>query len=803
MTDLRFAIRMLRKSPGFTLTAVLSLALGIGANTAIFSLIDALLLRMLPVRDPQQLVELFILIEGRRIDSFSYPVVRILSERASMFSGLCGFSGTAFNAGPPGTATRTAGAWVSGAYYETLGVQPALGRMLTRDDDQPGAAPVAVLSYSYWEGSYARDPGVIGRSILLEGRPVTIVGVSAPGFNGANVGQVADITVALGVLPRVTPESAARIAADSQWLRILARPKPGISLSQAKAGLAVLWPQLVENAVTPIKNPVTRRVMLASTLDVSPGGTGWSSLRNQFGRPLLVLMTVVAAVLIIACANVANLLLARAAARQREIAIRLAVGAGRGRLIRQLLTESVLLSAIGAAAGILFAYSGSRFLLRLISTGRPEAIVLDLRPDLRVLLFTSLVALVTGILFGLAPAFRATAVRGPSASRGRLAHALVITQVSLSLLLLVGAGLFVRTLQNLQNLDTGFRHDGVLLINVDPRASGYKDVRLAAVYRKLLDQLGSLPGVASVSLSINTPLSGGIISFPVQAEGQSRTAHFNSISPRYFETLRTPIVAGRDFTVRDDAAAPKVAIVNEEFVRRLIPEGNPLGKRVSLIEHDPEWHDVEIVGVARNATAFNIREPAPPAIYIPFFESLTSMARATIEVHAVGSLSQAASAVRRQIHARLPDTPVQLQAFTAQVSRALVQEQVMASLAGFFGVLALGLAAIGLYGLIAYRVLRRTGEIGIRMALGARRGDVLWLVLQDAVRLVAAGVLFGLPAAWAASRLVSSMLFGVTATDPGTVSGALALLSAAALFAAFIPAVRAARVEPMTALRNE
>ncbi|MCC6858122.1 MAG: ABC transporter permease [Bryobacterales bacterium] len=810
--DLRYALRIMRKSPAFTATAVLSLALGIGANTAIFTLIDRLLLNMLPVRNPHELTQLMRVEAGRADNSFSYPVVHALDSRRDVFSGVCGFTWATFNVGSTDTVARVGGAWVTGAYYETLGVTPVLGRLLARDDDRRGAAPAAVISYGYWERRYGRDPQVVGTIIRIEGQPVPIVGVSPAGFSGANVGFVADITLPVAALTRIMPERAALLETEPQWLRALARPRPGLSRTQLKARLDVLWPQMASAAVTVNMEPDRRRVPLSSSIDVSPGGTGWSPLRGQFRQPLLLLMSVAGLVLLIACANVANLLLARATARRREIALRFAIGSGRGRIIRQLLTESVLLSSIAAAFGVAIAWLAGRFLVNLLSSGRREAMVdFDLAPDWHILAFTSAVALGTGILFGLVPALRATvAAPGPAlkddtrtsaGSRTKLAPALVVLQLALSLVLLVGTGLLVRTLRNLQQLDAGFRHEGVLLMNVDARRAGFEGPRLAVLYRELLDRLQHLPGVQSASLSTNTPLSGakhgGRVS--VDKQPQPGTAQFNAVTPGYFRTLRTPLLLGRDFTLQDGPGAPPVAIVNEQLVRQYLPHGNPLGRHVAV---DSE---MEIVGIVKDAIADDLREPPPPAVYRPYFQRPHEIGNATFEVYAMGALAQVAGALKDELRAVLPQAPVQYQVktLTEQVERSLAQERMLATLATGFGLLALLLAAVGLYGLLAYTVGRRTGEIGIRMALGARQRDVQWLVLAGALRLAAMGIAVGLPAAWAASRLVSSMLFGLTPTDALTTLAATTVLAMTALLAGYLPARRASRVEPMAALKYE
>ena len=560
--DLRYGLRSLRRNPGFTFTVALSLALGIGANSAMFDMIDALLLRWLPVHKPGELVEVMCNINGQQQASFSYPVIQALGAHTELFSGVCGFSGNTFTVGSGDALERTSGAWAAGAYYETLGLVPQLGRLLTADDDRPGAPLVAVISDGYWRRKFNRDPKVVGQAITMQDQSVTIVGVSPPGFTGANVGEVADITIPLNgvvLLSSNRPDRSALLQAGYQWLRILARPRPDISREQLRARLSVLWPQMAQVALSAKASVKRREAVLASTIDIVPGATGWSGLRNQFRKPLYVLMGVVALVLLIACANIANLLLARASARQREIAVRMALGASKRRLLRQLLTESFLLAVFGIVVAIVLARVGSQVLLTLVSSG-PHLIPLDLSLNWRVLGFTIAVGTATGLVFGLTPASLRATTSGPapalkddtrtgSGARSRLAATLVSVQLAFSLLLLIAAGLFVRTLINLKEVDPGFRHEGVLLVDLDGRKLGYREARLAAFYQEILGAIRQTRGVVSASLSLNTPLSGGYWSDNISIAGvpqEGEGAHFNSVSPGYFETLRTSVLLGRD-----------------------------------------------------------------------------------------------------------------------------------------------------------------------------------------------------------------------------------------------------------------
>ena len=805
--DVRYAFRMFAKYPGFTAVVIVTLALGIGANTAIFSLIDALVLRSLPVRAPGQLVQIqWRSPEDQQPDhSMSYAMVRAIAAQDEIFAGVTGFSGIRFNVGPAGAITSVPGALVTGGYYRTLGLNPAVGRLLVPDDDERGAPVVAVLSYGYWERQYARNPAAVGERLLVNGVPVSIVGVSPPGFVGANVGSMADITMPVAALDRVDPEAAPLLGTGNFWLRVLARPHEGLTMSAIEARLSASWGD-ISAPVIPTHWPQSRQKAIADAVfHVSPGATGWSYLREMYVTPLLVLMAVVALVLLIACANVASLLLARASARQREIALRLAIGAGRARIMRQLLIESTLLSCIGAAGGVALAWFSGQFLVSMIDNGSNQ-IVFNLAPNWQILGFTSAVAIATGVLFGLAPALHATA-NGPAAalrddsrvstSRSRLLPSLVSAQVALSLVLLVGAALFIRTLQNLQSFDPGFQPDGVLLVELEGRRT--------SIAQEVLHEIRRVPGVISASASTHTPLSGSIWSEPAVPAGQTvpdrDTAFFVGAGPEFFATMQIPLLAGREFTERDSRGAPGVVVVNQRYAERYFASQNPIGQHLSATVRG-ESRDLEVVGLVSNTSAAGLRAAPPPTVYVAYAQ-LTGDFPTTLEIRVTASLAQVAAAVREVLQRKLPNSLIEVRTLSAQVDNTMVRERMMATLAATFGLLALMLAAIGLYGLLAYSVERRTREIGIRMALGAQRIPMVALILQGAARLVIIGIAIGLPTAWAASRGIETMLFGVTPMDPSAVAGAIVALTITAQLAAYVPAWRASRVDPLTALRHE
>jgi predicted permease len=858
--DVRYALRAMRRSPGFTAVAVLSLALGIGANTAIFSLIDAVLLKMLPVQNPQQLLQLNWVSQGwpngiindlsgnwgkdkngrSTSTSFAYPGYEQIRTKNQVFSGVLALAANSsdLNVGYRGVPGRAEGELVSGTFFSTLGVEPILGRALTPDDDRLGASPAAVIGYGYWERRFGRDPGVLGRTITVNSVPVTIVGVSPPEFYGVQPGRAVEVWLPLHSQPQVEPRwspeppepapgRAAKpaetlFAARNQWwLLIMGRVKPGVSEQQARAQLDVLLQQSMSPDVKPTIKPET-----IPHLEVEPGSKGLDELRGEFSKPLFVLMTVVGLVLLIACANVANLLLARATSRQREIAVRLAIGAKRSRLVRQLLTESALLAAMGGALGLLLAFWGTHLLVAFMSSGR-EPVNLSVTPDPWVLGFTAAVSLLTGILFGLSPALRSTRVdltpalkesagKLPGAyEHGRglrlgLGNALVVTQVGLSLLLLVGAGLFVRTLTNLENVNAGFNERNVLLFGIDPTQDGYKGQRLADFYRKLAQRVAGQPGVRSVSMSGATLIGGGMStletfiqgSAPKQADKDGGvSARVNEVGPNFFETLSIPLMFGRTISEHDTATSPKVVVVNDEFARQFLGGGSPLGRRLGfdkLVFDKKGSGDYEIVGVVAGAKYADLRREVPPTVYVATLQEPADLGAMHFEVRTAGDPNQMIAAIRRvaqgmDSNLALYDARSQME----QINQTLFQERLFARLTGFFGVLALVLGCIGVYGVMAFAVTRRTREIGIRMALGANRGEILGMVLRETFVLVAVGIAAGTLAALEASRLVATFLYGLKPNDPLTLAGAALLMVAAAAVAGYLPARRASRVDPM------
>jgi putative ABC transport system permease protein len=821
LQDLRYAVRTLRGNRGFTAVAIASLALGIGANTAIFSLIDSVMLKTLPVSHPEQLLQVTRLKDR---DSFSNPIWEQVRDRQDAFSGIFAHTGRRFNLASGGEARYVQGSFASGQFFETLGVGAVLGRTFTSADDKRGCAGVGVLSYDFWQRAYGGRADVLGKPIFLDGHPFPIVGVTQPGFFGIEVGIATDVTTPLCAEAIIRAENSWLNERSARWLWIIGRPKPGILPSQATARLKTLAPEIFKATLPPTMRADRQADYLTDSFETKSVASGRSNLRSQYRQALLILMVVVGVVLLIACANVANLLLARGAARQREIAIRMALGSGRARLIRQLLTESILLSLCGAALGVLFAQWGARLLIALLSNTRNH-VVLDLAIDTRMLAFTAAVAILTGLLFGIAPAVRGTRVQPQAAmkangrgviegSRFGLGKVLVMLQVALSLVLIVGAGLMLTTFRKLASLDAGFDRGHVLLVAVDLRNANYPPQRRAAGYQRMLDRLRTVPGVRSASRSEMTPIGGGVWDSELLIDGYTAKSHqdvivnFNQVSAGYFDTLGTPFVAGRDFNQHDTPQSPQAAIVNETFVKRYFGASNPLGRTFRLNNGPGVFPPVEIVGVVKDAKYESLREDIPPTAYRAESQDRPGMAAPSpftnFELRSVaGAPADLIPSVKASMEEVNRDIPLQFTTLATQVDESLTRERLLATLSGFFGALALLLATIGLYGVMAYNVARRRNEIGIRMALGAEQARVLRMVLGEVALLIAIGLVIGLCAALATTRFVASFLYGIKSNDPWTLSLAAGVLALVAALAGFLPARRASRLDPMTALREE
>jgi predicted permease len=814
--DVRYALRMMLRSPGFTAVAVLSLALGIGANTAIFSVVDALMLKMLPVRNPQQLVNF---VPGD-YPYFPYPMFTQFRDRTEVFSGMSAIcsldrSNVAID-GPGGglDPSQLRLALVSGNYFSMLGVEPAIGRTFTADDDRhAGAHPVAVISYGYWQRRFGLSSGVVGRTLTLNGTTYNILGVTPPRFSGDTIGEPTDLWIPIMMQDQVMQERPGLLTnPNPPWVRILARMKPETSSKQAHANVLFVYRQILRERAGDNLTPQALHNIENRQMDLDPAAKGYAPERQNFAKPLAILMVVVGLVLLIACANVANLLLARAAARRREMSVRLALGAGRSRIVRQLLTESLLLAVIAGAAGIAFAVWGTHALGKM----HPLAIGLDLRPDARLLTFTAALCLLTGILFGLAPASRSSNVAPSPGIKGNstgapggfgLGKILVIAQVALSLVLLIGAGLFVRTLSNLKSQDLGFDRDHTLMIWTAPSQTGRRGAPVADLYRTVQERISALPGVVSASPSDSGLLRGGGGS-PVKVPGyvpKSTDEFFVSwklVSPRFFDTVGMRLIGGRDFTALDSEKAPRVAIINETMALKYFGRPDVTGSRFGM--RRDRGDEITIVGVVKDAKNNNPRDKYASMIYIPYRQDLSHLYDMCVAVHTAGNIPGLTTRIREELRSIDPRVPIlSIDTIEQDVDKTLVQERLIAWVSGFFGALAVLLACIGLYGVMSYMAARRTNEIGIRLALGATRFEVLRMGLRESMLLVAAGIAIGIPATIGAMRLATSLLFGVSAADPGTIGLATLLLILVALFAGFLPARRASKVDPMTALRYE
>jgi len=852
--DLRYGIRMIGKTPGFTAIAVLSLALGIGANTALFSVVDAMLLKKLPVKEPERLV----LFEARWGSNFSpgsysgsnrrdpasgavvgtsFPMQSFtrLREQESALSEIFAFGGVNLNVNAEGRADAASGQAVSGNYYEGLGVPPLVGRLINDEDDQAGASPVAVISYRYWQQRFGGDPAIVNKQINLNNLAFTVIGVTPQGFEGTmQIGSSQDVSIPVAWEPQINPERS-RMKGAVWWLRLMGRLKPGATAEQARAELETVFQQsalehrtayqaLMQAQGRPAAKPLAAEDY--PHLNLISGSQGEMNARRYYAPSLYLLMGVVGLVLLVACANVANLLLARASSRQKEIAVRLALGASRRRLIRQLLTESVLLALIGGALGVLLALWIKDGLLAVGDWGSADMKALNPALDLRVLGFTLGLSLLTGILFGMAPAWRSTRIdltptlkdggRSSSvASRSWLSKSLTVAQVAVSLLLLIGAGLLLRTLVNLQKVEAGFNQQNLLLVNLDPGLIGYKNERLVNLYKELSERLEGVPGVHAVTFSRVPLLSQSMSSRGVYLPGATASAdgevqtngttYLHNVRENFLEAMQIPLLSGRSLTAQDDQRAPKVAVVNQTFARQFFPDADPIGKRFSFDFQKPA--DIEIIGLARDAKYATQRDEIPPTVYLPWLQELRNVSSVTFEVRTTGDPVAAVAAIRQavsDVDSNLPLNDIKTQ--VQQSEQTLAQERLFAKLLTLFGLLAQQLAAIGLYGVLAYSVSQRTHEIGIRMALGAKPTNVLMMILRQGMGLTLVGIALGIVSAYVLTKYLESltnMLYGVRATDPLTFAVVAGLLTLVALVACYIPARRATRVDPMVALRYE
>ena len=821
--DARYGLRMLRKNPGFTVVAILTLALGIGANTAIFSLMNTVMFRLLPVHAPEELVEIAVLTHGfgrSPRTSYTNPLWEAIRNRQDVFNGAFAWGSAQFNLAPTGIAENVRGVYVSGSYFPTLGVRPAAGRLISIADDKRGCAGVAVLGYGFWQGRFGGAP-VVGTVIPINGHPFEIIGVSPPGFFGTEVGSSFDIAAPICSEAIVKGTNSMLDERSAWWFRIMARRASGISDAQLSARLAVISPLIFAESVPTTWKPADQQKFLKWTLSTLPADTGISYLRHQYDLPLKMLMVIAGFVLLLACTNIASLMLARAAARAREISVRLSLGASRLQLVRQLLTESVLLSCAGALFGVLFAEWGGRLMVRAISTSR-QPISLDLTLDWRVLLFAAAAAILTGLLFGVLPAFRATRVSLAGAmkresvrqvgndTKFRAGRWTVAVQVAISLVLVATAGLFVHSFANLVMLDAGFDRNNVLLADVDLHNAGLAGAQFAATREDVLQRVRALPGVLSASQSMVTPISGRVwddyivVEGPKAPQGDDRDVYINYITPDYFKTLRSSLQEGRDFNDLDTLTSPQVVIVNQALARKFYSDSDPVGKTFRRYATSTTLGDTFlIVGVTRDARYETLRDDAPPTAFFPLAQLKTMPERSAMEIRTSARPSLLAPLVEQAILSVNKSAAIQFTTLAQQVDDSLTQERLLAALSGFFGALALLLATIGFYGVLAYLLLQRQKEIGIRIALGAQRGEILRMVMRDVGLLLFSGAAAGLAVTWATTRFVQSLLFDLHARDAATFATSVAILGAFALAASYLPTRRAVRTDPMVALRYE
>ncbi len=838
--DIRFSLRMMAKSPGFTAVAILSLALGIGANTSIFTLINNLMLKSLPVTNPQKLVAFGKEFGGGRIagipngpmDLFPYDLYQQLQQQQTFFQGITAFASfptmVSVRTNTTAAATPSISHLVSGNFFSVLGAEPFLGRaLLPSDTESPGRNPVAVVSYRYWQQTLSADPSAIGSAITINGLPFTVVGVMPAKFYGVDLNQESpDLWLPLTMQAEVMQQPTMLTPNGVQWLHFMGRRKPGTNMKQAQAWVTAQAQQyLRDHEAHPLSAKASEQIQKVF-VELLPGESGISNLRNLYEQPLHILMGVVILVLLIACANLANFLLARAASREREFSTRLALGSSRIRIVRQILTETLLLSFIGGALGLLLAFWGTRLLIGFVTSGATGgSTALSAAPDLHVLAFTFGISVLTALLFGIAPALRISRIgvaptltsnaRTAASSGGRssrlLPNILVTSQVVLSLMLLAVAGLFLRTLRNLEDQDFGFNRTNVLLVNFNPKFAGYKAAQLNGLYDRILSRVEAIPGVKSATLSGAPPISRGNWIAGISIKGYTAAPEedlstlINRVGPRFFETMGIAMLQGRPIEAQDTATSPQVVIVNQTLANHFFPHGDAIGRRFTLAEPSVkgEW---EIAGIVRDAKYNNPRDvKLERMIYLPVTQLTDDDNYAYfMELRTAGDPVKATAAVRAAFAEIDPNLPIlQVRTISQQVGHLMDQDQLISQLSIFFSLLALSLACIGLYGVMSYNVARRTNEIGIRLALGSQPGGVLWMIFKESLLLLAIGIAIGIPATLAAGRMIQSQLFGLSPSDPLTVFAAVLTISFVTLIAAYFPARRATKVDPVVALRYE
>jgi predicted permease len=837
LQDVRYAVRQLRKSPGFALVAILSLALGIGANTAIFSLINALILKSLPVRNPQQLVAFGSGVNAGQIDGispgpleiFPYDFYKQIERQHDPLESVCGTGSypvkVSVRIGSEGVAGQATTQLVSGTFFSTLGVDPIIGRPILPDDaDAPGRNPVAVASYRYWQQTLAANRSAIGSTVSINGTSFTLIGVAPPAFFGTELNSEApDLWVPITMQQEVMLQHSLLNPHGLFWMHMMGRRKAEIGSQQVQAWTTQQLQQFMVAREGANISDKRRSEIRQIYVQILPGGHGVSYLRAQFAQPLYLLMGVVVLVLAIACANLANFLLAKAAAREREVSTRLAMGASRARILRHILTEALLLSMLGGAVGLVLAFLGTRFLVNFVVGGSNNS-ALDPNPDLLVLAFTFGVSLLTGLLFGVAPAWRASRMRvaitlnsstrtasGTGMRSSRLVpKILVAAQVALSLMLLVGAGLFVRTLQNLKNQDFGFNRTNVLLVDYDAKLAGYKSEQLGGLHERLVQRLEALPGVRAAALSNGPPITDGSWAAPISVEGYSaapdedRATSIKRVSSHYFDTVGITVLQGRAIGAHDGPSSPKVVVVNQTLAKHFFPNGDAVGHRFSIAEPDipGPW---EIVGVVRDTKYNDQREAPQRMIYLPLEQMTADNHFAySMQIRADGDPAKIANEVRAAVSEVDPALPLlEVKTISEHIDLFMENERLISQLASFFSLLALSLACVGLYGVMTYNVVQRTNEIGVRIALGARSRGILWMVLRESILLLGVGLAVGIPATLAAARAAKSQLFGLSPFDATTIAAATCAIAAVVLASACLPAMRATKVDPMAALRSE